>query len=426
MVGAALAAALNANPLTKHLHIALLDRQPPVALPDQLPLHADIRVSTLTPASIALLHSVGAWRSLAPAAAPFVDMQVWDTGGNGFVRYDAAAVGADAMGFVVENRLLVAALHERLKAHSAVQRLMPSSVTAAELPPYSPVAQLDGGSLVRLELEGGGSLHTRLLVGADGRGSRVRQWAQIRTTGRDYQQRGLVATVATAWPNQTAHQRFLPTGPLALLPVRGGFSSVVWSCPPEMAARLEALPRHELAAAITDALTSGPNYPPRPPLGELLGGVLAPARSSRFVEPPAVTDVVGDAPKSFPLMLQHAGRYVRPRVALIGDAAHGIHPLAGQGLNLGFGDARVLAAAIATAVESGQDIGSAAMLEQQYEQPQKKVNSAMIAAMEAIKVVFGPQEGPVAGLRSLGLDLINQMPALKQTIQRVASAGTGL
>lgn len=174
---------------------------------------------------------------------------------------------------------------------------------------------------------------------------------QIRTTGRDYQQRGLVATVATAWPNQTAHQRFLPTGPLALLPVRGGFSSVVWSCPPEvrprpalscfclhcaarqqsdsqlgapsnarlanaaawrpavqMAARLEALPRHELAAAITDALTSGPNYPPRPPLGELLGGVLAPARSSRFVEPPAVTDVVGDAPKSFPLMLQHAGK----------------------------------------------------------------------------------------------------------------------
>ncbi|PRW60660.1 mitochondrial succinate-fumarate transporter 1 isoform A [Chlorella sorokiniana] len=423
MTGAALAACLAANPLTKHLSVALLDKQPPVRMPaiTDLPPHADLRVSTLTPASVALLRSVGAWRTLAPAAAPFCDMQVWDSGGEGFVRYDAASV--DVMGYVVENRLTVAALHQRLSSSSSVQMMMPASIASAHLPPYTPVAQLDGGPLVQLQLEGGVSLQARLLVGADGRSSRVRQWAQIRTVGRDYGQRGVVATLATSWPNQTAFQRFLPTGPVALLPVRGGFSSLVWSCPPEMAARLEALPRHELAAAVTEALTGPPHYPPKPPLGSLLSGILAPARGTRFVEPPQVVDVVGDDPKSFPLTLAHAGRYVRPRVALIGDAAHGIHPLAGQGVNLGFGDVRALAAAIANAVETGQDIGSPAMLEREYEAPQKRVNSAMIAAMDGLKDIFQPQSGPVAGLRSLGLDLINSSPVAKRAILRIAMHG---
>jgi hypothetical protein len=135
---------------------------------------------------------------------------------------------------------------------------------------------------------------------------------QIRTTGRDYQQRGLVATLATAWPNQTAHQRFLPTGQLALLPLRGGYSSLVWSCPQEMAARLEALPRQELAAAVNEALTSGPHYPPQSLLGSLLGGLLGGSPgSSAFAEPPPVVDVVGETPKSFPLALQHAGKHAR-------------------------------------------------------------------------------------------------------------------
>ena len=135
---------------------------------------------------------------------------------------------------------------------------------------------------------------------------------QIRTTGRDYQQRGLVATLATARPNKTAHQRFLPTGPLALLPLRGGYSSLVWSCPPEMAARLEALPRQELAAAVNEALTGGPHYPPRPLLGSLLGGLLGGSPgSSAFAAAPPVVDVVGETPKSFPLALQHAGKHAR-------------------------------------------------------------------------------------------------------------------
>lgn len=142
------------NALTKSLKVVLLDFQPPVNIPRELPPFADIRVSTLTPASVQLLRSVGAWRSLAPAAAPFCDMQVWDSAGNGYVRYDAASVGADVMGYVVENRLTVAALHQRLRGAGSVQMLMPGSVAAAELPPYSPLAQASAMSAVTCGREG--------------------------------------------------------------------------------------------------------------------------------------------------------------------------------------------------------------------------------------------------------------------------------
>ncbi|KAI3429296.1 hypothetical protein D9Q98_005392 [Chlorella vulgaris] len=425
MVGSALAAALNANPLTRQLRILLLDRQPPLALPRQVPEWDDLCVSTLTAPTVDILRELGVWRSLSVAAAPFCDMQVWGAD-DGYVRFDATAVGQAVMGHVLEDSLLKAALHDQLRARgSTVQLMMPATAVAADLPPYSPAAQLEGGSFVRLQLDDGSSLTTRLLVGADGCSSQVRQWSQFRCSGSEREQASLVATVATSWPNQTALQRFLPTGPLALLPARGGFSSVVWSCPSQMAAQLQALPRHELAAAITSALTSGTHYPPKPRLGELLGGILASARSTRFVAPPTVTAVVGHGPRTFLQTAQHAGRYVRPRVALVGDAAHSGHPfgLASQGVNLGFGDAKVLAAAIADAVATGQDIGSAAMLERQYERPRRQPCSAMLSAADALRAIYMPQEGPVAGLRSLGLDIVNNTPLLKQALLRIAMHG---
>lgn len=318
-----------ANPLTSSLSVVLVDTQPPVALPfmDCLPQIPDgARSSTLTPSSISLLRAVGAWRALAPAAAPFCDMQVWDSGGDGFVRLDAASIGA---GGPAHRSPVAVEPHAspppqpppapapaaplpthapplclqmpwdmsvktgwwwercssgcegprecKCSCHPASRRrpcrhtpqsrrcvrhvwrcsqqaalrwrlplpLLPRRARGAEhLPSPSPSPQLDGGPLVRLELEGGGSLHTRLLVGADGRHSRVRQWARIRTLDDDSQQHAVVATLATSWPCRTAFQRFLPTGPLALLPLRGGYASLIWSCPPEARACLQrALPR---------------------------------------------------------------------------------------------------------------------------------------------------------------------------------------
>ncbi|KAL4447475.1 hypothetical protein ABPG75_004694 [Micractinium tetrahymenae] len=434
--GSALAALLSCNPLTKSLRIALVDTCHPAAVPSELPPHSDPRVSALSPASIELLRTVGAWRALAPAAAPVCDVQVWGSGGSGHVRCSAASVGSSVVACVLETQLLVAALQRRLRAAAAagggngLRLLLPAAPAGAELPPYSPQAQLEGGPLTRVRLEGGGTLQARLLVGADGAcGSLVRRWAQIRTLGPGPGSQAeaveLAATVATAWPLQTAFQRFLPTGPLTLLPARNG-AAVQWGCPPQMAHHLAGLPPHELASAINDALRAPPHPPAAAPLTSLLGGFFEGPRSSRFVEPPAVVDVIG-APVTRRLVEQHAGglgRYVRPRVALIGGAAHAAHPLAGlAGHNLSLADAKALAKAIATAVEAGQDIGSAALLEERHERPRRRTNGAMLAAADSLRRLLQPQAGPLSSLGSLGLDVMSALPAAKQTLMRLAMHG---
>jgi ubiquinone biosynthesis monooxygenase Coq6 len=355
------------NPLTRGLRVAVLDREFPPPEPFCPPPIPGLRVSTLTPASAQLLAGAGAWQHLAPPrVAPFHDMEVWDAGGGGFMRFNAHALARGAMGWVAENAAVASALAREVRAPgSNVELLEGCGIAAAALPPYRGAL---GGELAALRLEGGGrEVRARLVVGADGAGARVRQLAGIRTRGREYGQRGVVATVSTAGePNATAWQRFLPTGPLALLPVRDGFSNVVWTTTPQHAAALEAASPAEFGAAVNAALTGGAHYPPRGLAGALGpleglarmlgggggGGGEPPAgsiRSAAFVPPPMVLECVGPAPRSFPLVLRHAGRYVRPRVALVGDAAHAVHPLAGQGVNLGLGDVRALVQAIADA-----------------------------------------------------------------------------
>lgn len=392
--------------------------------------------------------------------------QVWGSGAApASVHCSAASVGSPALAYVAEEQLVVAALHRRLRAAAlaggGVRLLMPACLEGAELPPYDPVPQLEGGPLVQLTLEGGSVLSTRLLVGADGRDSLVRRCAQIRTTGdasnqayasphqqQQHQQQQaspggqaeLLASVTTMHPHNAAFLRFLPTGPLALLPARHG-SVVAWTCPTEMAAQLQALPRHELAVAISDALTSTRRHGQHKqnedgeqgqqqqapssqlPLAGMLGSLFGPARASQCMEPPGVTGVVGEGPIVLPLALQHAGRYTRPRLALIGEAAHAVHPLARQGANLGLADAKALSKVIASAVETGQDIGSPALLGWQYAQPQRRANSAATAAMGTLLTLFQPQVGPMAAVRSLGLGLVDSAPALKQTIMRLAMHG---
>lgn len=153
----------------------------------------------------------------------------------------------------------------------------------------------------------------------------------------------------------------------------------------------------------------------------MLGGLTgARASCAQFEEPPLVTKAVGQPPKSFPLVLCHAGRYVRPRLALVGDAAHTVHPLAGQGVNLGFGDVKALVDAIVHATETGMDIGSMTLLEEEYEQPRQLANISMTAALDGLKRVFEPQAGLTARIRSIGLGLLNDVPFAKNKIMQYA------
>uniref|UniRef100_A0A383VHV3 Ubiquinone biosynthesis monooxygenase COQ6, mitochondrial n=1 Tax=Tetradesmus obliquus TaxID=3088 RepID=A0A383VHV3_TETOB len=503
MVGAAVAALLRSNAFTADMRIAIIDQQPP---PMELTVsqYPDMRVSTITPANMQLLQQTGAWQELAQLAPTFQHMQVWEHAGSGFISWQASDIGHPHMGCVVENRLLQAALLRAAKAGSSssssssegcldficsgtVKALrLPGSGSQASVPPLagsttggttgSTAGSTTGGtggstggstsgSLAELQLADGSSLHCRLVVAADGARSRVREMAGLRTVGWSYNQRGLVASVATAEPSDTAWQRFLPTGPLALLPVRGGFSNVVWTVPPEMARQLEGLSSSQFADAVNDALQPDPatfsssssssagtpsafrsGIAPLdaaaaaaasalqqlggPLGGAVLGQLLNPGgalgfggeagQGSYWRRPPLVEGWVGSSPKSFPLQLQHSGRYVAPRLALVGDAAHSIHPMAGQGVNLGLGDAAALAETLAHARELGRDLGDLALLQSRYEAPRQRANMTMIAALEVLWRGFGVQAGLAGAARSAGLGLLNGVGPVKNRIMQYA------
>jgi 2-octaprenylphenol hydroxylase len=240
-------------------------------------------------------------------------------------------------------------------------------------------------------LDDGREFPTRLLVGADGAQSKVRQLAGIDTRGWNYEQKAVVGNVRTAEPHQaTAWQRFLPTGPLAFLPLQDGRCSIVWSTTPEQVDALLALDDAAFAEALAEAFDRR--------LGEIIE--------------------VGPR-GAFPLRLQHTRDYVKPGLALIGDAAHVVHPLAGQGVNLGLLDAATLAEVILDAITAGQEIGAFRVL-RRYERWRKGDNLLMLGVMDGFKRLFSNPLPPVQLLRNLGLNLTDAAGPLKNLIARRA------
>lgn len=299
MVGAALACALGES----GLRIALLEAREPQAFVSGE--EVDLRVSALSRASERILSALGAWESIKTMrVSPYREMRVWDAGSAGRVHFDAASIGEPSLGHIVENRLIQHALLERACRLSNLEWFCPAISVAVSF----------GDEYARVRLEDGRELHAALLVAADGADSRLRDMAGITTTGEPYDQHGVVTTIRTARHHgETAWQRFLPDGPLALLPLADGRCSIVWSTTPEHAEQLLQLPEAEFCATLTEVSEA------------VLGDVRACGPRARF-----------------PLRKLHADAYVRPRFALVGDAAHAVHPLAGQGVNLGFLDAAVL------------------------------------------------------------------------------------
>jgi 2-octaprenylphenol hydroxylase len=383
MVGAAFALACSGKGLT----IAVVERQPPRR---QWPAgEVDLRVSALSRASQRLLQRLGAWERIAElGASPYRQMRVWDAVGRGSIHFDAADSGEPDLGHIVENRVIQLALWERLETRSDVLLVCPATIAR-----WRPGA--GGRTLV---LTDGSQLHGRLLVAADGRDSLIRELAGITTQGWDYDQRAIVATVTPGvWHQETAWQWFLPTGPLALLPLADGRCSIVWSASDARAAELMALDEAGFSAALTVASADR--------LGRL-----------RLDGPRAAV----------PLRLQHADHYVEPGLALIGDAAHAVHPLAGQGVNLGFLDAAELVAAIDLALDRHRAIGALWTL-RRYERARRGDNLAMLAAMDAFKRLFGTDRAPVALVRSLGLTLTDRAGPLKRLfLERALGLNPGL
>jgi len=381
MVGATLACVLGQH----DFRVGLIEaREPDFNWPTD---STDQRVSAITCASQQILESVGAWQLMSEKRiSPYREMRVWDATGTGSIHFDSADLGAPLLGHIVENRVTLFALHQQLQALKNVTLLTPASITQLDIKPDFAIVELDNGQ----------TLSANLVVAADGSRSKLRELVGIETSGWDYQQHGVVAHITTSKSHQeTAWQRFMPDGPLAFLPLSDGTSSIVWSTTPEHAEQLLAMDETDFLDELQQAF------------GDKLGRMLK-------CGPRA----------AFPLRMQHAKKYTLPRLALLGDAAHTVHPLAGQGVNLGFADAASLAEVLVAARNKKQDIGAHKIL-RRYERWRKGENLAMLSTMDGFKRLFGSKQPALKWLRNAGLSLTNSTTPLKNMIMRQAMGMEG-
>jgi 2-octaprenylphenol hydroxylase len=378
MVGGTLACALGDN----GLKVGVIE--PQAVIP--APAGHDLRVSAITLASQTVFENIGVWEGIrARRLAPVEAMRVWEDGS--VLNFDSADIGEPRLAWIIENSVMVAALAERLARLPDVQVLTGVRLVAADIGEERVVASLDDGR----------TLSATILVGADGAESRVRHEAAISWTRHDLGQSAIVATVRTERPHaRTAYQHFLATGPLAFLPLDDPHSvSIVWSADSARAGELMALGEPDFNAALQAAF------------GDLLGSVqLASQRAA------------------IPLGLGFARSYTAPRVALIGDAAHTVHPLAGQGVNMGILDAATLAEQLRQAARDKRDIGAHAVL-RRYERARKGANLGMQLTTGAFRYVFGAQLPGAQFLRGAGLRLTERLPLLKSLFMRHASGLAG-
>ena len=375
MVGLTAACALG----NSSLRVAIIEQTLPEAFSSEQP--HDLRISALSIASQNILQGVGAWDGiLARRSCPFKRMRVWETAGD--TEFNCDDIDRSELGFIVENRVTQLALLERIESFSNIELMAPEKIQTID---YSPQKE------TFLKLDDGSELQTKLLIAADGGNSRVRQVAGLGVTSWDYKQNAFVIYVETDYEQQDiTWQRFVPSGPQAFLPLTGNYGSIVWYNSADEIKRLKSMPDDDLLSELTAT------FP------DCLG---------------KINKILGKA--SFPLKRQHAQQYVKQGVALVGDAAHMINPLAGQGVNIGLLDAAALAEVLIDATEKGEDIGSLSVL-QRYEKMRRNENLKMMTVMDAFYRVFSNDLLPIRFFRNMGLGLAERLSPVKNKVVRMA------
>lgn len=393
LVGATLACALATGPKSQSLRIAVVEAG---AAPKPFcGKQFDPRVVALTRASQTLFETIGAWPTIIEQrACPYREMHVWDGEGTASIHFDCREVQQPNLGHIVENSVALNASLQQLQQRDNIDLLRPARVQSLIQP------QQDGET-IQLVLEDGRCLRSQLLIAADGANSFVRRLANFQTREWDYGHKAIVTTVRTSKPHRyTAWQRFMQTGPLAFLPLQAEsqpeagqdshFSSIVWSADEPLADELMTLDDRAFCQALGAALEWR--------LGD-----------------------VEQADKRFclPLRQRHAVQYIQPGIALVGDAAHSIHPLAGQGVNLGLLDAAALSQEVNRALDRDIPLTDPSIL-RRYQRQRLGNNLGMMGAMEAFKRLFGSRQIPLRWLRNEGMSQLDNLPLLKNFIVKQA------
>lgn len=426
MVGASLACALGFEPTLDDHKVILLEAAPDKD--DNITSVYSNRVSNITPGSKKLLESIGAWDHICNMRyKPFQRMQVWDACSDAHISFDPSREIGDSspdMGFIVENPVTIAALRKQLKVlDSRVKVLHGTKLKRLTLPDITRDmdAEDTSHSWATLELEDGKTMHSRLVIGADGPQSLVRKQAMMDCLSWRYDQSGVVATLhlGEITENVVAWQKFLPTGPIALLPLTENLSSLVWSTTPEHAKQLVSMEEDRFVDAVNNAfwedLERNPLVDQATRISYLLSSVIQPWTTSVTQSPPSVSAVEEGSRAMFPFGFSHATEYVRPRLALIGDAAHRVHPLAGQGVNLGFGDVACLRDVLSEAAHEGKDIGCLEHL-LAYETKRQQSVVPMITAIDVLKRLYSTSSPLPVLARSVGLIATNALTPIKEQI----------
>jgi 2-octaprenyl-6-methoxyphenol hydroxylase len=366
------------------LPVAVVDRQDPAAMQSAA---FDGRASAIAYGSKLVLDGVGLWPLIAAEAEPIREIRVADDNSPLFLHYDHRELGTDEpLGYIVENQVLRRALFARARALPSLRLLAPRLL--------GPVTAEESGTVATLG--DGARLHARLVAAADGKDSPLRKAAGIRAVEWRYKQTGIVTTVAHERPHAgIAIEHFLPAGPFAILPMTGNRSSIVWTEDAALAPRILKLPEKEFAAELEARF------------GDFLGSIQP--VGPRF---------------AYPLSLMQAERYIGRRLALVGEAAHVIHPIAGQGLNVGIRDVAALAEAVIDARRLGLDIGDDPVLERY--QRWRRLDAVLLAGVtDGLNRLFSNAVPPVKLARDLGLAAVNRMPPLKRFLMSHAMGTLG-
>lgn len=372
MVGLAQAIALAANGIA----VSVIDHEDPAKI---LSHKFDGRVSAIAWRSQQFLQQIGAWQYMAEHAQPINDIRVSEFGSNLFLHFDHNEIGNEPFGHIIENRFIREALYKRAAELTELKLLAPAKVSSLDI----------NASEVKIEQAGKTStINYQLLIGADGKNSYVRKTAGIGEFRKSYKQVGIVTTIEHEIPHLgLAHEHFLPAGPFAVLPMQENKSSLVWTEPTELGHIYMNMTDEDFLSQIKKRIQYLGNI-------KLAGG--------RW---------------SYPLELMHADNYVKGNIVLIGDAAHSIHPIAGQGVNLGFRDVERLTSIITSRARLGLPTGGL----KDYENIRRFDNTVMINATDKLNILFSNKILPLKLARTFGLGLVNQIPPLRRSFMKYAS-----